>query len=100
MPRITLSTDQVREIASALNALNLKLRDTLNESQAEINALGRNWTGEAYEATKAAFDSFAQKYFQQYQDLIDNYVRFLNTNVADAYDTVENSATQLADAFR
>ncbi|MBQ6040246.1 MAG: WXG100 family type VII secretion target [Oscillospiraceae bacterium] len=100
MARITVNTDQVKEIAAALSALNTKLRDTLNESQATITGLSRVWTGEAFEATKAAFDSFAQRYFQQYQEVIESYVRFLNNQVSEGYFQVETANTQAAEAFK
>lgn len=100
MARITVNTDQVKEIAATLSALNVKLRDTLNESQSTINSLGNIWTGDAFDATKTAYDSFAQRYFQQYQEIIDSYVRFLNAQVADGYFTVETANANLADAFK
>ena len=100
MARITVNTDQVRDIAAALSNLNARLRQELDNSQQTINNLSRAWTGEAFESTKASFDSFSQKYFQQYQDMIENYVKFLNAHVAEGYFEVETANTNLSEAFK
>jgi hypothetical protein len=48
---------------------------------------------------RAAYDSFASKYFQSYYDILDQYVKFLRTNVAEQYDETETDNVTLADQF-
>lgn len=100
MPRIQINTDQVNEIASGIESLNRKLSDELTASRDLFTSLGNSWSGEAYEASKAAFNEFATKYFQTYYDIIDNYVKFLRTNVSQGYFDVETANTSLSDAFK
>ena len=100
MPRIQINTDQVSEIASVIESLNRKLSDELTASRDLFTKLGNSWSGEAYEASKAAFNEFATKYFQTYYDIIDNYVKFLRTNVSQGYFDVETANTSLSDAFK
>ena len=100
MPRIQINTDQVSEIASVIESLNRKLSDELTASRDLFTTLGNSWSGEAYEASKAAFNEFATKYFQTYYDIIDNYVKFLRTNVSQGYFDVETANTSLSNAFK
>lgn len=100
MARITINTDQVTEIASVIESLNKQLTDELNESRDLFTTLGNSWSGEAYESSKSAYNEFATKYFQTYYDIIDNYVKFLRTNVSQGYFDVETANTSLSDAFK
>ncbi|MBR4626796.1 MAG: WXG100 family type VII secretion target [Ruminococcus sp.] len=100
MARIQINTDQVSEIASAIESLNKKLTDELNTSRDLITSLGNSWSGEAYEATKSAYNEFATKFFQNYYDVIDNYVKFLRNNVSQGYFDVETRNTNLSEAFK
>lgn len=100
MARIQINTDQVSEIAGAIETLNKKLTDELNASRDLFTTLGNSWSGEAYESSKSAYNEFATKYFQTYYDIIDNYVKFLRTNVSRGYFDVETTNTSLSDAFK
>lgn len=98
--KITLDSTQVLAIADQISANNVTLQEALTSSQATINNLSSIWTGQAAEETYAAYDSFATKYFQTYYDVLDQYVKFLRTNVATQYEETETVNTQLADAFQ
>lgn len=97
---IKISTDQVEAIATSVENSNKKLKTTLEESQASMKSLSSTWTGEAATATINAYDSFAANFFQNYYDIIDQYVKFLRQNVSADYQTTETSNTNLADAFK
>ena len=94
-----ISTDQVAQIATNLENLNKRLTEELTSSKATIDQLANIWTGEASQATISSFDEFAAKYFQNYEDIITQYVKFLRT-VAQEYEVVENQNISLADAFK
>ena len=98
--RITLDTTQVLSIASQIDADNKELERLLQESKSTIDALGSNWTGKAAEETRTAYDSFANKYFQAYAGVLDQYVKFLRNNVAAAYEEVETANVQLSEMFK
>jgi WXG100 family type VII secretion target len=97
---IRVDTAQVEQIASSIETLNKKLTDELTTGQSSIKALNNTWEGEAAQATIASFDEFAAKYFQNYYDIIDGYVKFLRLNVAQGYFDTETVNTNLADAFK
>ena len=98
--QIRVNTNQVAQIATSLENLNKRLRTELDTSQTTIKNLSSTWEGEASQATISAFDAFAAKYFQNYEDVINNYVKFLRTNVDAGYFETETANTNLSDAFK
>lgn len=95
-----VNTDQVGQIADSLEALNQRLTEELTSSKATIDQLSNVWEGEAAQATISSFDEFAAKYFQNYEDIITQYVQFLRTNVENGYFETESANINLADAFK
>lgn len=98
--QITLDSEQVLAIASQLENDNHELQQLLNDSKSAIDNLASFWTGQAADETRASYESFANKFFQTYYDVIDQYVKFLRRNVAEQYTQTEQVNTQLADAFK
>lgn len=98
--QMTLDTEQVLAIASQLESDNQELQRLLEESKSAVDNLASIWTGKAAEETRNAYESFAGKYFQSYYDVLDQYVKFLRSNVAEQYEQTETVNTQLADAFK
>ena len=96
---IRISTDSVNEIAATIERLNNDLDHTLDESRQSIDRLNSVWQGEAAEATISAFNTFANNYFQNYKDIITQYVQFLRNNVAQGYVETETVNVNLADSF-
>lgn len=97
---IRISTEEVELSATTIENLNNKLNDKLLEAQNAVKALGTTWQGEAYDSTLAAFNSFANKYFDSYKELIDSYVAFLREKVAQGYFQTELKNDSLADQFK
>ncbi len=97
---IRVNTDQVAQIATNIENLNKRLTEELNNSKATIDQLANVWEGEAAQATISSFDEFASKYFQNYEDIITQYVTFLRTNVEQGYFETETANINLSDAFK
>ena len=97
---IRVNTDQVAQIATNIENLNKRLTEELNNSKATIDQLANVWEGEAAQATSSSFDEFASKYFQNYEDIITQYVTFLRTNVEQGYFETETANINLSDAFK
>ena len=95
-----IDTAQVLEIANSLSKLNDDLQTNLKEAQNAITNLSTVWEGEAATATIDAINTFAADYFQNYYDLINEYVKFLKDNVSSGYESTENANTTLADSFK
>jgi WXG100 family type VII secretion target len=98
--QIKVNTEQVEQIAGNIERLNGQLNDSLKNSQQTINNLKNTWEGQASDATISSFNEFAQKYFQNYYDIMDQYVKFLRQNIATGYFQTETANTNLADAFK
>jgi len=98
--QIRVNTDQVAQIATSIEKLNLRLTEELTTGKKTIDNLANTWEGEASRATISSFDEFAAKYFQNYEEIINNYVKFLRTNIEQGYFETETSNTTLADAFK
>lgn len=97
---IRVNTDQVAQIATNIENLNKRLTEELINSKATIDQLANVWEGEAAQATISSFDEFAAKYFQNYEDILNQYVHFLRTNVEQGYFETETQNIGLADAFK
>lgn len=97
---VRVNTDQVAQIANNIEKLNKRLTEELTNSKATVDALANIWEGEASQTTIAAFDEFAAKYFQNYEDVITQYVQFLRTNIEQGYFDTETQNIGLADAFK
>lgn len=97
---IRVNTDQVAQIASSLEKLNKQLTEELQSSKTTIDNLANIWEGEAAQETISSFDEFASKYFQNYEDIITQYVQFLRSNVEQGYFETETQNISLADAFK
>lgn len=95
-----INTDQVAQIATNIENLNKRLTEELQNSKTVMDNLANIWTGEAAEATISAFDGFATKYFQNYEDVIAQYVQFLRVNVEQGYTETETQNIGLADVFK
>jgi len=100
MTQITLDSDQVLAIASQIESDNQQLQQLLNDSKASVDSLSSYWTGKASDETRSSYETFANKFFQTYYDVLNQYVKFLRNNVATQYEQTEQVNTQLADAFK
>ena len=98
--QITIDSEQVLGIASQIENDNQQLQQLLNDSKATVDSLSSYWTGTAADETRASYETFAGKYFETYFDILNQYVKFLRTNVAEQYEQTEMANTQLADAFK
>lgn len=100
MTGITIDSEQVLAIASSIESDNQQLQQLLNDSKATVDSLSSYWTGKAADETRSSYESFANKFFQTYHDVLNQYVKFLRNNVAMQYEQTEQVNTQLADAFK
>lgn len=100
MTGITLDTEQVLAIASQMENDNKQLQQLLNDSKSSVDSLSSYWSGKAADETRSSYEAFANKFFQTYYDILDQYVKFLRRNVAEQYEQTEGVNTQLADAFK
>lgn len=97
---IQVDPSKLDSAASKLAELSSSYDTIAKQLMSDATTMGDAWQGDAAQATMSAYDSFAAKYFQNYHDIIDAYVKFLRQNVAADYVTTETSNTNLAEAFK
>lgn len=97
---IRVSTDRVAQIATNIENLNKRLTEELTNSKTTVDQLANVWEGEAAQTTISSFDEFAAKYFQNYEEIIAQYVKFLRMNIDQGYFDTETQNISLADAFK
>ena len=93
---LKIDTGAIRSTASNIASQNSRLEETLLSCQQTVKSLSGSWTGSAADATIAAFDSFAAKYFSQYKEMLDQYVKFLNNAAGEGYEQTEQQVTSKA----
>lgn len=98
--QITLDTEQVLAIATQIETDNNRLKELLENTKQTIDSLSSTWTGKASDETRASYAEFSGKYFQKYFDVLEQYVKFLRTNVSDQYSQTETANESIADAFK
>lgn len=97
---IRINTDEVLQTATEVENLNKQLQEELKNSEKIIKNLSNVYEGEAATATISAYEEFANKYFQDYYDVIDQYVKFLRNSVVENYEETETVNKSLADGFK
>ena len=97
---LRVDTDQVLQIAQNLEDQNNKLLETLEDGKKTVDNPANIWQGDAATDTVSNFDDFANKYFQNYSDIINQYVKFLRNSIAQGYVETETANVGLADAFK
>ena len=96
----TLDTEQVSAIALQIENDNNLLKETLENTKATIDALSATWTGQAADETRASYTEFANKFFQEYYDVLEQYVKFLRKNVVEGYNFTEKDNVGLAALYK
>lgn len=94
---LKIDTGAIQSTAATIHAQNDQLFATLQQSKATVHSLKGAWQGAAADATIKAYDSFAGKYFEQYRDMLNEYVKFLNYTAADGYASTEQKVERKAD---
>lgn len=99
MADIKISTDAVRTTAASMRRLNGVLDGHLKDIATQMNNLKPGWQSDASDAIQAKFTAVANKYFEQYKEIIESYSKFLERVVAEGYETTETVNVSNADAF-
>ncbi len=94
---LKIDTAAIQSAAHTIETQNNLLLDTLNQSKATVDSLAGAWQGAAADATIAAYNSFAAKYFEQYHAMLEEYVKFLNNTAGEGYAQTEQSVKSKAD---
>jgi WXG100 family type VII secretion target len=95
---INISLDQVSSTASTIGTINTQLTQRLQDIKQQMNSLASTWQSDASNTIIGNFNALAPK-FEEYQKVVDSYVKFLNDTVT-AYQHTEQAINNNASAFK
>lgn len=95
---INISLEEVSATANKISQVNIQLTETLGEVSTAINNLESTWQSEAGTTIRSKINGM-RPIFENYKDVIDSYVQFLNQTV-QAYTETENAINANANAFQ
>ena len=98
--QIIINPAEIEATADAISNLNKQINNTLEATKQQFNSTADVWKGEAAEETRNAYNSFAERYFSTYQELINDYVKFLNETAAEGWRTREDNIKSQADNIK
>lgn len=95
---INVSTQKLETGAKDIRTKNEKMRGQLDTIREKMHTLNGSWESEAATATMKKFDAMAEKYFESYSNVLNQYAEALET-AASNYETKENTLTSNANMF-
>ena len=95
--KITIDPNEVLSIAGNIANLNDQLEETLKATQKRVQSLAGGWSGQAANATIESFNQFANKDYDSYHELLDQYVKFLQTRVSQLYPEIDAAIAKLGE---
>lgn len=99
-PTLRISTNEVRAIGGEIIGYSSDLHRQLTTIKQAMQQTGEKWKGSAADEIRANFESAANKFFDKYKEIIDNYGEFLKITVAQSYDELEQQLTSNASQFK
>lgn len=95
-----LSTKEIEKIAEDLSKANKDLKSELKATSTVMKNLSKSWDSPAYRESKNAFDKFESKYSEDYEKIINQYVKFLKENVSTGYKSTESQNREIASEYK
>lgn len=97
MADIKITFSDVRTKATEIAKCNENLDNCLEQIKNEIKSLEAEWTSDSSDTIRGKITGMQPK-FDNYRNIIDSYVKFLNTTVAQ-YEQTESAINTNASAF-
>ena len=95
---LMISFEDVSAAAGTIAGTNEQLTDRLNQISIVMANLSATWQSEAAETIRGKMESMKPK-FENYREIIDSYVKFLNKTVS-TYTEAETAINAAASAFQ
>ena len=86
---LNINTSTIQSIASNVADKNADLYAFLERSRASMQSLAGIWTGKAGSAMTGAYSAFASGNFENYHQMLEEYVIFLRDISAPGYEKAE-----------
>jgi len=97
MHNIQITLPEVSALAKEMRVLNEQMREVLENTKQQMNALAGVWQSQGAEEIRARFQHFSLRLQQEY-DTIERYAKFLDHTVA-SYDSLESTIKANASTF-
>lgn len=98
MEHLHITLEEVTRTSSLLRTENQKLNGCLQDIHRCMNQLTNEWQSPAAQTIHTKFQSMLPV-FQQYQDIVENYAKFLDQTVL-TYQTMEGKLKANAESFQ
>ena len=95
---IKITSQVVRGAAEKIKNLNMEMDTALSDIKSKMNALESTWQSDAGNEIRSAMNAL-QPRFNEYKEVVDSYVTFLNTT-AQRYEETEQTVQSNASAFK
>lgn len=95
---IKITSQVVRDAAEKIKNLNIDMDTALSDIKSKMNALESTWQSDAGNEIRSAMNAL-QPRFNEYKEVVDSYVTFLNTT-AQRYEETEQTVQSNASAFK
>ena len=95
-----LTSREIEKIADNLSKANKDLKKELKSTATVMKNLKKSWDSPAYKESNAAFEKFESKYSEDYEKLINQYVKFLKENVSVGYKKTESKNREIASEYK
>lgn len=86
---LKINTSAIQNVANNIASQNAELYNSLEQSRIRMKSLSGIWTGKGGQAMIGAYSSFADKYFESYYQMLQEYVTFLQDVSAKRYERAE-----------
>lgn len=100
MSDLKVNTDRVLNSANNLAVINNKIRNSFGNVEKAVNQLNNAWGGSAAENAMTKFNSIKSSFCDERYEVLDGYVRFLQSQAGEGYVETETVNKSLADAFK
>lgn len=94
-----IKTEEIVNLANKIANINNRINETLKQAKIEVDNLSKSWNGEASRITQDAVDTFADEYYDKYEEMIDKYVDYLKNVAAAGYVETEETNTRIGSQF-
>ncbi len=96
---INVSTQELRTLAGHIRTRKTTLRTKLDDIKKQMENLNQTWTSEASTEILRSMRNTEEKFFDEYDGVIESYANFLVT-AAEQYEETESTAKKNASEFQ
>lgn len=99
---ISINTNKVLEAATTLQTINNRIDSDFEMVNHAINRMNASWDGAAGSSAESEFNKIKGSCFGSdgRKAVMNNYINFLNGDVATNYEATENTNAQLSSLFK